>query len=276
TESIAALEKNGYSAQVNPRAINLFYLGKNTRERIDRSGDNFLLTASAQTIERNTLLAELEQHPERFSPNVVLRPLYQQCILPNIAYIGGPGEIAYWLEFRSFFEAQKISFPVLLPRAFALVVDKGTATKLAKLQVQLPELFEHVDTLLGNYVKRTAGAELSFENEQQALQEVFTALTAKASAVDVTLRGAAESTLQQIKNSITALESKVLRAAKQKEETSLDQLRKLREKILPGGVLQERSDNILPLLLRYGNDFLHVLEENITPGDHQFVVLTEY
>ncbi|MGL5892937.1 MAG: bacillithiol biosynthesis cysteine-adding enzyme BshC, partial [Bacteroidia bacterium] len=163
TESIAALEKNGYSAQVNPRAINLFYLGKNTRERIDRSGDKFLLTGSAQTIERNTLLAELEQHPERFSPNVVLRPLYQQCILPNIAYVGGPGEIAYWLEFRSFFEAQKTNFPVLLPRAFALVVDKGTATKLAKLQVQLPELFEHVDTLLSNYVKRTAGAELSFE-----------------------------------------------------------------------------------------------------------------
>ncbi len=275
TKSIAGLEKNGYSAQVNPRAINLFYLGQNTRERIDHSGNDFLLASSGRTIDRSTLLAELEQHPERFSPNVVMRPLYQQCILPNIAYIGGPGELAYWLEFRSFFEAQKVSFPVLLPRAFMLVVDKGTAGKLTKLQVQLSELFQQTDMLLSNYVKRNAGAELSFESEQAALQEVFAAITAKASQADATLRGAAESTLQQIKNSIAALESKVLRAAKQKEETSLDQIRKLREKILPGGVLQERSDNILPLLVRYGMDFIHTLEENISPGDHQFVVLTE-
>ncbi|MFN8711479.1 MAG: bacillithiol biosynthesis cysteine-adding enzyme BshC, partial [Bacteroidota bacterium] len=274
-ESIADLERNGYSTQVNPRAINLFYLGQNTRERIDRSGNDFILAGSGRTIKRSTLLAELEQHPERFSPNVVMRPLYQQCILPNIAYIGGPGELAYWLEFRSFFEAQKVSFPVLLPRAFMLVVDKGTAGKLTKLQVQLPELFQQTDALISNYVKRTAGAELSFESEQEALQEVFAAITAKASAADATLRGAAESTLQQIKNSIAALESKVLRAAKQKEETSLDQIRKLREKILPGGILQERSDNILPLLLRYGTDFIYTLEENISPGDHQFVVLTE-
>jgi bacillithiol synthase len=275
SQSIAAIEAAGYEAQVNPRPINLFYITDTTRERIDRSGNDFILTGSNRIIPRHELLAELEQQPQNFSPNVVLRPLFQQHILPNIAYVGGPGELAYWLEYRAFFESQQIHFPVLMPRAFMLVLDKGTASKLAKLQTDLTELFLPTDELLKNYIKRTSGDQLSFEAEQEALQQLFVTIAAKAAATDATLRGAAESTLQQMKNSLAVLESKVVRAAKQKEETSLDQLKKLREKILPGNVLQERSDNILPLLLRYGMDFIHTLEEQITPGVHELTVLTE-
>jgi bacillithiol biosynthesis cysteine-adding enzyme BshC len=274
SQSIAALEAAGYEAQVNPRPVNLFYITDTTRERIDRHGENFILANSNREIERTALLAELEQQPQNFSPNVVLRPLYQQHILPNIAYIGGPGELAYWLEYRTMFEAQQIAFPVLLPRAFMLVLDNGTASKLAKLNVDVTELFLPADELVKNYIKRTAGSQISFEAEQEALQQLFAGITSKATATDATLRGAAESTLQQMKNSLAALESKVVRAAKQREETSIDQLRKLRDKILPGNVLQERSDNILPLLLRYGHEFVQALETQIMPGVHQFTVLT--
>jgi bacillithiol synthase len=274
SQSIAALETAGYGAQVNPRPVNLFYMTDTTRERIDRHGENFILAHSNREIPRAELLAELEQQPQNFSPNVVMRPLYQQHILPNIAYIGGPGELAYWLEYRVMFEAQQIAFPVLLPRAFMLVIEQATASKLAKLNVEVTELFLPADELVKHYIKRSAGSQISFEAEQEALQQLFANITSKAAATDATLRAAAESTLQQMKNSLAALESKVVRAAKQKEETSIDQLRKLRDKILPGNVLQERSDNILPLLLRYGKEFIHTLEAHITPGVHEFTVLT--
>src|SRR5690606_33901904 len=114
-----------YTVQVNPREINLFYLDKNLRERIIKENDTYLINNTNLKFSEKELLDILESHPEKFSPNVIMRPLYQEVILPNLCYIGGGGELAYWLELKALFEEVKIPFPVLLLRnSVVLVSDK--------------------------------------------------------------------------------------------------------------------------------------------------------
>lgn len=273
--SIQELEKAGYEIQVNPRAINLFLLGDNSRDRIERVGDHFQLVHSQRLFSHEEILQLLDKQPELFSPNVVLRPLYQQLILPNIAYIGGPGELAYWLEYRKHFEETGIHFPVLQPRLFATIIDKSTANRLEKLNLNVIDLFEDSDQLLRRYVQQQTGETTNLTAELEALENIFSKITSKAIAIDSTLKGAADSLLQQQRNAIGGLETKMLRAAKQKEETSLEQIRKLREKVLPGNVLQERTENILPLWLKYGMSLMADLEEQVKTPITELLVLTE-
>jgi len=136
-EAQAALEDLGFSAQAFPREINLFYMGPQFRERLEWQEDHYQVLNQDIRFSKAELLEELEQHPERFSPNVIMRPLYQESILPNLAYIGGGGELAYWLERLKQFEYFQVPFPVLIRRNSALILDKGTRKRREKLELRL-------------------------------------------------------------------------------------------------------------------------------------------
>src|SRR5690606_802686 len=116
------IPNKNYNIQVNPREINLFYLDTKLRERIIEVEGKYVVNDTNISWSKEELLKEVKEHPQRFSPNVMLRPLYQEVILPNLCYIGGGGEIAYWLELKSYFEAVKVPFPILLLRNSALLV----------------------------------------------------------------------------------------------------------------------------------------------------------
>lgn len=131
-ESISKLEEQGFKAQVNPRGINCFYMKDSFRERIIFEADVYKINNTELVFNASEMETELQNFPERFSPNVVLRPLYQEKILPNLAYIGGGGELAYWLEYKSMFEFHNIPFPVLLLRNSLLWIDKASADKWQK------------------------------------------------------------------------------------------------------------------------------------------------
>jgi bacillithiol biosynthesis cysteine-adding enzyme BshC len=254
--AISKLEKEGYEIQVNPRTINVFFMKDDLRERMEEHDGKYKVLNSDISFTKEELLNELNNHPEYFSPNVVLRPLYQQLILPNLAYIGGPGEISYWLEYPGLFNKFGITFPVLQPRHFALVIDKNSEERLSKLQMNISELFGDVEEVIKSFVKKNLGDSIALENEKEELKKIFENVRKKISAFDSSLDGAANAELQKQLNGIENLESKVLKAAKQKQEVATSQIRKIREKILPGNVLQERYENFIPNYLKYGDEFI--------------------
>lgn len=273
-QTSAALGGQGYMPQVTPRNINLFYLGDHARNRIERNGEDFALTGTKIIKSENDLLAELETNPERFSPNVVLRPIYQQVIMPNVAYVGGPGELAYWLLYKKMFEAQGVFFPALVPRSFFMLLDAPTQERMEKLGVTLTELFTPADQLVTSWVRRNAGDAADLTEQKNKLAELFEPIRAKAALTDATLVKTVEAELQKQLQSLAALEGKLLKAEKQKQETATSQLRKLREKLLPGNSLQERSDNVLPLLMRY-DGFIEAIINAASPVGTALTVLEE-
>lgn len=268
--TIAELEKNGYDIQVKPRGINVFFLGENSRERIEEKEGNYHVLHSSLSFTKEGLDAELNEHPEKFSPNVTLRPVYQQVLLPNLAYVGGPGELVYWLEYKKMFETVGAFFPVLQPRNFGLLVDANTSGRLAKLGLQAENLFGEIEQIIKQFVSTE---ELSLDAEKENIRSAFDGVIAKAEASDVTLKKAAEAELQKALNSLEALQGKMLRAQKQKQETSVNQLRKLHAKFFPNGVLQERYENFIPYFLDQP-DFIAMLLESFKPNTEGLLVMT--
>src|SRR5476649_2133650 len=148
------LQKLGVHIQVNPREINFFYLQDKSRERIVFESDSYHVLNTETRFTKEELQQEIIAHPERFSPNVVMRPLYQECILPNIAYIGGGAEVVYWLELKSTFEYYKVDFPILILRNSGLIIPKQSASKIARMELAPCELFKSTDAIKTAWIKK--------------------------------------------------------------------------------------------------------------------------
>ena len=271
--TIPELDKAGVKPQVNPREINCFYLLNNIRERIENDGNVYKVLNTDITLTKEQLETEIDLHPDRFSPNVVLRPVYQQKILPNLAYVGGPGEIAYWLEYKAMFEHHKITFPVLIPRNFAMIADEKSMIQLSKLGFETKDIFRDTDVLIKEFITKNASAALSLKEQEQGLTKIFNEISAKAISIDSTLKSTVEAEMQKSINAIKNIESKLMRAEKQKQETSVNQIKKIKEKYLPEGFLQERYDNFIPFYLKSGKNFIKDLKEGLVPFEFEMVIL---
>ena len=272
-QTISELEKVGVKAQVNSREINCFYMIDNLRERIVFEDSKYKVQNTKIEFTKEELLLELKNHPEHFSPNVVLRPVYQQKILPNLAYIGGPAEIAYWLEFKKMFDYHKINFPVLIPRNFAMLADEKTNQQIQKLEFTITDLFKNADILIKDFVKKNASSEISLKLEEKKISNIYAEISTKAMAVDATLKGSVEAELQKALNALKNLESKLLRSEKQKQETSINQIKKLKDKFFPEGILQERYENITPYYLKSGEKLIADLKEQFDPLSFEMLIL---
>jgi len=275
-ETIAQLEKQQIKAQVNPRPINIFYMKEHMRERIELGADQLYHVLNTNiTFTKEALLQELKGHPEHFSPNVVLRPLYQQKILPNLAYVGGPGELAYWLEYKTMFDHHHIQFPVLIPRNFALILDDKTEQQFTKAGFQFRDLFKDTEVLIKELVAKNTTSQLSLTEQQTKLATVFVEIATQATAVDATLKATVEAEFQKASNAVKNIESKIMRSEKQKQETGINQIKKIKEKFFPQGVLQERYDNFIPYYLKYGDEWIGNLKSVFDPFQYELLVLRD-
>lgn len=255
-EQIERLKAAGYSAQVNPREINLFRLGTNERTRILPED-----------------LDSMQLSPDVLSPNVVLRPLYQQLILPNLAYVGGPGELAYWLEYKTMFEYHQLVLPALVPRNFALLMDEKQNSQLRKWKLKDEDVFLPVDVLIKNYLE-SLNEGFGTEEEEQKISAVYKELKQKIAALEPTLAASVEAELQKTISGLNQLKGKVMKAEKQKHDIGVQQIRKMKERMFPEGVLQERKENFIPYYLKYGPDFIEGLMDTFDPLEKQFYILT--
>jgi bacillithiol synthase len=250
-ETSSFLANKRYEVQVNPRKINLFYLDGAKRQRIEAATDE--------------LIEEAKSQPEKFSPNVVLRPLYQQVILPNVAYVGGPGELVYWLQYKRMFEHYRVPFPVLQPRFFGMQIAQKDFEWMHKNRVTVHELTADFDEALKNKLADRAGEELSLENEQEVLTLLRSTVAEKASRADATLRAFAEAEMKKAGDALKVVEVRMMRAIKQREEVFATQFKKLRDKVLPDNVLQERVENFLSLSISTGITVQDILKSELFP-----------
>lgn len=270
----ASLEKSGFKPQAYCRPINLFYMEEGIRERIEPvEGGSFIRVDSKIRYTQEEIIAELHAHPERFSPNVILRPLYQEFILPNLAYIGGGGELAYWLERKTQFEAAGIHFPMLVRRNSVLMIDASTAAQLEKADIGWEDLLGEYDTIVKTFLVKHSETDLSFEEEKKMIHEAYIALSNKAQRLDPTLATAilAEETKQS--RVFEQLGSRLMRAEKQQQETNLNRIKKLKDKLFPNGGLQERHDNMMGFYSTSGKTMLETLITVCDPMEEKFTIL---
>jgi bacillithiol biosynthesis cysteine-adding enzyme BshC len=275
TKTMKSLDKD-YKIQVNPREINLFYMKDNLRERIVKLDENnFEILNSEIRFSKDEIISELNDHPEHFSPNVVLRPVYQQRILPNLAYIGGPAEIAYWLEYKEMFDSNNVFYPILMLRNSVLWIDDNYVSKMEKLNLDIPPIFRDTESLVKEYVIQNSDNVIDFEKMKSMLSESYKSIAAEAIKIDKTLVPAIDAELQKQMNSLEGIEGKIIRAQKKKMETSVNQIRNIKIKLFPNNSLQERQDNFIPYYLKYGPEFIETLIENLNPFEKQFVIFSE-
>ena len=272
SETILALEKN-YKVQVNPRAINLFYLSENSRERILFENGIYKINNTNITFSKEEILREVDENPLAFSPNVIVRPLYQEVVLPNLCYIGGGGEIAYWLELKSYFEKVAVPFPILLLRNSVQIVSEKQQKKLTSLKISHQELFLKQQDLLSKKVLENTDIDLDFNLKIESLQKQFTELKEVAKKTDISFVGAVNAQEKKQIKGLENLQRRLLRAEKRRQKELVDRITDLQRQLLPNQSLEERQRNFSDYYLAYGTPFLVTLKKVLKPLAHQFTIL---
>lgn len=270
------LQEKGFKAQAMAREINLFYLTEEFRERIERDGENFRVVNRDITFTKDEILEELENHPGHFSPNVCLRPLYQELILPNLAYIGGGGEIAYWLERKTQFAHFGLHFPMLIRRNSVLWIDSGISKDMHNLGLGIEDLFRDKDELVHDWLKQHASIEISVEEEMSLISKAYASISEKASVVDPTLQKAVEAEKVRQLKSADQLGKRLVRAEKANNESMVNKIQKVKDKLFPGGGLQERQDNFMQFYLKYGRHFFDVLSRELSPFEKGLIIVLDH
>jgi bacillithiol biosynthesis cysteine-adding enzyme BshC len=264
-----------YKIQANPREINLFYLKDGTRERIVKKNTEYRIQNTELKFTEEQLLRELQEHPERFSPNVILRGIYQEIILPNLVYIGGGGEIAYWLQLKDLFEFYKIPYPVLLLRNSFLIVEKKWQEKISKLGFTIENFFLTEQDLMNKLVARETKNEIKLNGNFTEADKLYESLKKQAVSIDATLGKHVEALKTQSIYRLQELEKKMLRAEKRKFTDQHRQIHNIKENLFPKNGLQERIDNFMYYYAKWGKDFIHGLYQHSLSLEGEFVVLSE-
>ncbi|MGO4919760.1 bacillithiol biosynthesis cysteine-adding enzyme BshC [Maribacter spongiicola] len=277
SETIKEIEEisSDYPVQVNPREINYFYLKDGIRERIIESKENYLVNETSISFTKAALLEEMNANPERFSPNVIARPLYQEVILPNLCYIGGGGEIAYWFELKAAFEAMNVPFPILLVRNSALIITEKQAEKLERMNISKSDIFLKQNSLINKKIREISNIDIDFSPQKKLLEEQFKNLYALTEKTDKSFFGAVKAQEVKQKKGLDALEKRLLQAQKRKLKDHVVRMTELQNEIFPNQSLQERQLNFSEFYLAYGEDLVPMLFEALNPLDFSFTVITQ-
>jgi bacillithiol biosynthesis cysteine-adding enzyme BshC len=272
------LENLGYKIQVNGREINLFYLDNGLRERIVKETENGkvvykVLNTNLQFTEKE-IIELSKKSPEKFSPNVVLRPVYQELILPNVSYTGGPGELAYWLQLKNVFANFGVLFPILLQRNHVLYLTKQDQAEFAEKNIEIENVFLSPDNLKKLYISKILQNPQNIDNEIVAIQKSLQNIANTLKNVDNSLESYAIARSKEIENITEHIAKKLQKTQENKFDTAIKQLHKLQDKLCPNGGLQERSENFLTFYLNNEN-FLQEIMQNLNPFDRRMVIVKE-
>lgn len=261
------IEKTGLKPQAYARQINLFYLDKGVRNRIEKIDAGYQVVDCDIIFSEAEMISLVENEPERLSPNVVLRPLYQERILPNLAFVGGGGELAYWLERKSQFEFYGINFPMLVRRDSALWIDGHSKKKMNKLQIPLDNFFQPEVSQIKSYVAANAEHEFNLDQEVFEMENIWKKIEQKAASIDPSLQGKVAATgVNQVK-AMDKIADRMRKAEKQKHDVAISQIKGIRSKLYPNGGLQERHANYLEFYLRHPDDFFEIMLKHFDPLD---------
>lgn len=267
------IESMGFKPQVHARPINLFYIEKGKRERLIDENDQISI-AGLGTFSKAEMIQKIQEMPERFSPNVVLRPVYQECILPNLAYVGGGGEMAYWLQFKGVFDAASIPFPLIQVRNSLQLIDANSLKKLTKLGIETFEIFLDLDELKKKFILENSGEALDFSTLDEAVKIVEAQIQKSILDVDASLNGFASAEIVKLQKQIEHIQAKLMKQQKTKFDGAMKQLEDVKEKLFPQNGVQERKDNFFSFCAS-GNvfPFLDLLKDAIDPLEKDLIVV---
>lgn len=237
----------GFEPSINPRELNLFLHTGHDRKRLEADNTGVHTADGSMKWGQDDFLNFIKENPGTISPNVLLRPVYQEMILPNLAYVGGPAEIEYWLQLDGVFEALNMAMPARILRICATVIGGAEVEKADRTGLETELFFGDEDQLIKHFLNRVASQSLDFSSEITALQQLFDELATKAKNVDPTLEPAvmAEKTRQE--KALENIFGRIRKAEKTKHETDINRLKKLRSVFLPGGKLQERTWTLIDI-----------------------------
>ena len=267
----AELAALGYHAQASPSpgSVALFRLD-GARQTIRAVDGGF--TTGDRTVDAQTLLADIETDPARFSPNVLLRPIVQDTLLPTVAYVAGPNELAYLGQLRRIYEAFEVPMPVIYPRTSATIVDAATLKFLNRYGIEFAQLQPRDDAALNRLLalQIPQSIERAVSAAEQSATEHFDAIGSAVPTLDPTLAGAVASTRGRVDRELRNLRGKIVTAAKRRDSTLRRQFERARAQSFPGGAPQERSVAGIYFLNRYGFALVDRLlgDLPLDPGHH--------
>jgi uncharacterized protein YllA (UPF0747 family) len=272
--TIEFLESN-YKTQATVRPINFFYLGNNFRERMVRVGENKIeVLHQSISFSEASIKKEIAEKPENFSPNVMFRPLFQETVLPNVAFVGGGAECSYWLQQKALFDFYQVAFPMIVHRSPVVVMPQSISRKAEKLQLSTAQIFNREDVFVKNYLSENFGEEISLAQATQNIEAVFTQIEQKIAAIDATLSSSVKAEKQKTLAAVAQLEGKALKALKRKSETVIEQLKSVHQCFYVDGVLQERKVNFFDLPEH--NSLLEAVIAASEPLESELLVLKNF
>lgn len=264
----------GFKIQSNPRELNLFYILDGLRERIVEENGIFRVNNTEMEFGLKSIFNEIDQHPERFSPNVLMRPLYQETILPNLSYTGGGGELAYWLQLKSYFKNSKVDFPILMHRNSALLITEKQQKTLDALGLSACDLFLSDDELTAKLTNTLTQISIDLTPQKNHLKQQFQNLYKIANQTDASFYGAVAAQEQKQIKGLSNLEKRLLKAEKRKHAVQLEKALKLKAALFPQNTLQERHSNFSSFYSLYGPTFLKSLRADFQPFQQGFYILS--
>jgi bacillithiol biosynthesis cysteine-adding enzyme BshC len=267
-----SLNEAGYKTQSFPREINFFYLKESVRERIIKENGGFKVLNTEIQFTEEEIKSEIANHPERFSPNVILRPVYEEAILPNLAYTGGPAEVAYWMQLKPVFESYHIPFPILLPRNFGMIIPNRIRHKIKKLKLNEADLFTERELLKKQVTKKITAQKLNLNEERKQLNAILENIKYFAGEVDMSLSQMTEAETEKVSNSLDKIEKKMMAAEKRKHSDKMRQIDEIKEFLFPGNGLQERKENFLSFYTADAK-FIKKLIKAFDPFNLQFHIM---
>lgn len=263
-----------YKVQAKGRELNLFYLIDDKRERIEVSSSGFRVPGLNIVWSEDEILKELNNYPERFSANVILRGVFQETILPNIVFIGGGGELAYWLELKNVFNAVNVPYPVLLLRNSFLIVNKNQGEKINQLGFSEQDFFKDELSLLNTFVQKQSANQLSISNEIQQINNVYEQLKKVSGNIDITLSQHTEALHSKALNKLQELEKKLLKAERRKFSESQHKISAIKNQLFPGNGLQERAENFSSFYAQFGKEWMQMIYDASPALEQKFIIIS--
>ena len=223
---------------------------------------------------KEEILLELEINPTHFSPNVLLRPVYQEVILPNLCYIGGGGEIAYWLQLKEMFQNFNVAFPILKLRNSAVIATQKQQDKIKKLHLNWNDLFKNQRDLINEKTKAFSNFEIDFTKQKEFLKNQFSELEKIAAKTDKSFIGAVKAQEKKQIKGLENLEKRLLKAEKRNHQLKLSRIIQIQDELFPNGSLQERKINASDIMTDINvRSFLFLLKKSFEFSSNQFNVI---
>jgi bacillithiol synthase len=238
----AKIEQMGFKPQAFVRPINIFYIEKGIRNRL-KINDNQIEIDGVGLFTKDEILAKLEQNPASFSPNVMMRPLYQEYSLPNVTYVGGGGEISYWIQQKGIFDVIDLPFPLIQVRNSVEVIDPTNAKKWNKLGLYMDDLFASTQELQKLYIDKHDTDKLDFSVLETLAYQLTEYLQNQIVSVDASLDKFAEAEISKLQKQLDAIKGKLIKQKKGQFEVALKQIEEVKAKLFPNQGLQERTDS---------------------------------